>query len=180
MKSLFVKSSNFTLNNHYKKLLLDCSNGIYPIGVVCTNDKIIHMGNEYNPKDEKDLCTIMLKIFKLQKLEKEEVKYPSSCALYSPNCTLNDVPKKSRDSLIKIFSFDKMKELSLTEDERSCLYSTIMLGIYSGFIETKKILIRDYYIEDVPGIIIEDGSFHLDTKNGRRTNQTSKDSDTRE
>lgn len=173
MKNLFTKAAEFTLNNHYKKLLIECSNGSIPPGITCDGSKIKYNDSCFEPKDEKELCSVMLKLFKMMKLEKEELKYPCSSCLYPSECCLSNVPRKSRETLIHLFTIEKMKELNLSEEQRADLYSTIMLGIYTGYIDTSQILVQNYYIIDIPGIIISNDTFFVDTSKDRKTTITS-------
>lgn len=162
MNQLFSKASEFTLNPYYKELLNECSVGKFPKGISVDKDTLVFENERIKPKNEKELCSIMLKWFKSLKLEKKENYFPSSPPLFPQECTLKQVPQKSRDGLIYEFSMMKMKELNLSPEERGELYSTIKLGIIFGYIGAHEIFLQDHQIVDIPGIIIRDGHFYID------------------
>lgn len=176
MRHLFLKAVDFTLNPYYKEILIECANNNFPKGITCTKNKLSYNNETFEPKDEKELCSIMLKIFKQLKLEKEEFSYPCSQPCYPQNCNLKQVPKKSRRQLILLFTIEKKKELGLTEKQREELFSVINLGIFTGYINVAEIMIEDFYIVEIPGIIIRDDSFFVDTSKGRSSVSYQKES----
>lgn len=167
---LFEECSKYTLDTHWKKIFIDCSQNKFPTNITydSVNNSLFVRDNQKNSSiqyplnglTETEVFSKMLEIFKslgmystreirnylIQSKKKEEI----------PTEWKKVRPKKAREILLVNFIKNKSEQFELSPRETKKLTSVIFVGLQLGEIKHTDIILKNGVIKRIVSLVIEE------------------------